>query len=104
MKSKRVLAAAASLCLGTGLLLAAPDPVFSGPQPGEKTAPFKVVEMTGPNADKERDPIAENDGKPTALDLIAQSGRPTSPSVSCSFSALIRRASWSRQPADQSKS
>ncbi|MES2921554.1 MAG: hypothetical protein V4819_08410 [Verrucomicrobiota bacterium] len=45
----------------------AADPVFSGPQPGEKTTPFKVVEITGANADKERDVIADNAGGATAL-------------------------------------
>jgi hypothetical protein len=46
------------------------DPVFSGPQPGEKTTPFRVLELTGPGEGKERDPIAENAGAPTALVFV----------------------------------
>ncbi len=52
------------------LTLMAADTVFSGPQPGEKTSSFKVVELTGQNTGKERDPIAENAGKPTALVFV----------------------------------
>jgi hypothetical protein len=47
--------------------LIAAGPVFSGPQKGEKTTPFKVVELTGANAGKERDPVTESAGQPTAL-------------------------------------
>jgi hypothetical protein len=49
----------------------AADPVFSGPQVGEKTTPFKVREITGPNQGKERDPINENAGAPTAFVFIS---------------------------------
>src|SRR5690349_5223201 len=59
--------------LFTGLLLLplrAADPVFSGPQSGEKTTPFKVVELTGAGADKERDPVTENAGAATALVFV----------------------------------
>jgi hypothetical protein len=49
----------------------AADPVFSGPQVAEKTTPFKVMEITGPNQGKERDPITENAGAPTALVFIS---------------------------------
>jgi hypothetical protein len=45
----------------------AADPVFSGPQQGEKTTPFKVIELTGANADKERDVIDDNKGAATVL-------------------------------------
>ncbi|RYD77024.1 MAG: hypothetical protein EOP84_16110 [Verrucomicrobiaceae bacterium] len=47
--------------------LLAAEPVFSGPQKGEKTTSFKVVELTGQNAGSERDPISENAGQPTVL-------------------------------------
>jgi hypothetical protein len=53
-----------------GALLAsaeAADPVFSGPQLGEKTTPFKVVELAGGKLEKERDVIADNAGGATAL-------------------------------------
>jgi hypothetical protein len=36
------------------------DPVFSGPQPGEKATPFKVLELTGDNAGKEREVVADS--------------------------------------------
>lgn len=57
------------LALSLSLIAAvhAADPVFSGPQPGEKTTPFKVVEITGANVDQERDVIADNGGGATAL-------------------------------------
>lgn len=69
MKSNTLLIAAA--ILGSArLTLFAADAVFSGPQPGEKTSPFNVVELTGPNTGKERDPVAENAGEPTALVFV----------------------------------
>lgn len=43
------------------------DRVFSGPQAGEKTTPFKVIEINASADGKERDPITENKGAPTAL-------------------------------------
>jgi hypothetical protein len=69
MKSKSILAVT-FLSLSVHLTLFAADAVFSGPQPGEKTSPFKVVELTGPNAGKEREPVAENAGQPTALVFV----------------------------------
>src|SRR6478735_12177303 len=50
--------------------LRAADAVFSGPQNGEKTSPFKVLELTGKGADKERDPVTENAGAATALVFV----------------------------------
>lgn len=49
----------------------AADIVFSGPQVGEKTTPFKVMEISGPNQGKERDPVADNAGAPTAWVFIS---------------------------------
>jgi hypothetical protein len=52
-------------CLLASLASAyAADPVFSGPQPGEKATPFKVLELTGDGVGKERDVTAE---APTAV-------------------------------------
>ena len=48
---------------------AAEDPVFSGPQLGEKATSFKSLEIVG-NAGKEHDIIKENDGKPTVLVFV----------------------------------
>ncbi len=48
-----------------------PEPkVFSGPQPGEKTTPFKALELRGENAGKERDPVTEHAGKSTVLVFV----------------------------------
>src|SRR5216117_4038548 len=44
--------------------------VYSGPQPGEKTTPFKSVELRGEGAGKERDIIAEHKGAPTTLIFV----------------------------------
>jgi hypothetical protein len=49
---------------------AAADAVFSGPQTGEKVTPFKVLEVTGANAGKERDPVAEMAGAPVTLVFV----------------------------------
>ena len=51
----------------------AADPVFSGPQPGEKTTNFEVVNIGGAADGQTRDPIAENAGAPTALVFITRS-------------------------------
>ena len=48
----------------------AEDPVFSGPQTGEKTTGFKVIPFGGDTDGKERDPINENAGAPTALVFV----------------------------------
>ena len=45
------------------------NPLFSGPQPGEKLPPFKAMGMTGALAGKAFDVIAEADGKPLVLFL-----------------------------------
>ncbi len=59
-----------SILAGAGLLAA--DPIFSGPQPGEKTTGFKVIGIGGEADAKERDPIEENAGAPTALVFVHQ--------------------------------
>jgi len=46
------------------------DRVYSGPQPGEKTTPFKSVELRGGNAGTERDVILENKGAPATLIFV----------------------------------
>ncbi len=53
----------------------AADVIFSGPQPGEKTTGFKVIAIGGEADSKERDPIAENAGAPTALVFVHQMER-----------------------------
>ncbi len=58
----------AGACLANSLL--AQDTVFSGPQLGEPTTPFKSVWIVGNNAGQERDLIEENEGAPTTIVFI----------------------------------
>ncbi len=62
--------AAGVVLLLLAVRILAADPVFSGPQAGERTTSFQVLELTGPHADQERDPVAEHAGAPTALVFI----------------------------------
>jgi hypothetical protein len=48
----------------------AADPIFSGPQPGARTSPFKVTAIGESEPWKERDPIAENGAGPIVLIFI----------------------------------
>jgi hypothetical protein len=48
----------------------AAETIYSGPQPGEKTTPFQVLEIRGAHAGEERDPVVVNDGKPMALVFV----------------------------------
>ena len=50
------------LCIATLVVAQADDPVFSGPQPGERLAPFKVLTVLGENSGREIDPVAAADG------------------------------------------
>lgn len=50
--------------------LAAPDLIFSGPQPGEKTTGFKVIDIGGAVDGTARDPIQDNAGAPTVLVFV----------------------------------
>jgi len=55
---------------------AADDPVLSGPQPGEKLTPFKVLLATGPRQGKEADLVPEFAGAPTVLVFVHEITRP----------------------------
>jgi hypothetical protein len=70
MNSPRSLSLAVLFLFGSSLCAA--DAVFSGPQPGEKATSFKVLAIGGAEDGKERDPISENAGAPTALVFIHQ--------------------------------
>src|SRR5262245_66312438 len=59
-----------TVTMGVRLNALAADKVFSGPQRGERTTPFNVLELTGPNEGKEREPVTENAGAPTALVFV----------------------------------
>ncbi|MEC7354385.1 MAG: hypothetical protein VYC80_16860 [Planctomycetota bacterium] len=50
------------------------EPVFSGPQPGEKMATLKVMSLAGDLKGKEIDPIALADGGPQILFFQDESG------------------------------
>jgi hypothetical protein len=54
----------AAFAAGVILTSRAAEPIFSGPQPGERTTGFKVAAVP---SSTERDPIAENHGKPVVL-------------------------------------
>ena len=56
-----------SMVFALAVSLQGDDKVFSGPQPGEKTTPFKVADLAGLLDGKERDLITENNGAPTTL-------------------------------------
>jgi len=59
------------VALAGGVLKAqATDPVFSGPQTGEKTTPFKVLELTGAGEGQERNPVTEHAGAPGVFVFI----------------------------------
>lgn len=52
------------------------DPVFSGPQPGEKLPPFQLLGVYDDHAGKPFDPIAQADGNPTLLVFVHKLTRP----------------------------
>lgn len=65
-----VLAGVVALGVLVGATRAA-DPVFSGPQPGEKTTGFSVLDLTaGKPGETTRDPVADADGAPTVLVFV----------------------------------
>lgn len=58
-------------------LSAAEDPIFSGPQVGEKMTPFPVRGVFDDDAGKELDFIKEAKGKPTLLIFVHELTRPS---------------------------
>lgn len=63
-------------CLLGGLTARADDPVFSGPQAGEKLTPFKARAFSGPRAGEEVELPGPNEGKPTVLVFVHEITRP----------------------------
>lgn len=55
----------------------ADDPVFSGPQVGERLAPFEVRGVYDDDAGRVYDPIAKADGKPVFLIFVHEATRPS---------------------------
>lgn len=70
-----LIAAMATLCF-TGASAAA-DPVFSGPQVGEKLVPFKVKGVYDKQAGKELDFVTSADGKAMVLVFVHKLTRPS---------------------------
>jgi hypothetical protein len=70
LSSWRPTAQVALLVLALLGIARAEESVYSGPQPGETTSPFKSVELRGESAGKERDIVAENKGAPTTLIFV----------------------------------
>jgi hypothetical protein len=58
------------------LALLSQTAVYSGPQKGEKTASFKVLDMSGPSKGQEIDFVAAAAGAPTLLVFIHEATRP----------------------------
>lgn len=52
------------------------EPVFSGPQPGEKLAPFVMTGVIGKDADRKIDVVMEQDTKPCVLIFVHERSRP----------------------------
>jgi hypothetical protein len=69
-------------CIAAALNSTAQDKVFSGPQPGERTTPFKVVTLAGADAGKERDLVADYKGAPTVLVFVHGIERSMTPLLS----------------------
>ncbi|MEM8667004.1 MAG: hypothetical protein AAGG48_05780 [Planctomycetota bacterium] len=74
--SFRILIASAVLFASSAIIRADDDPVFSGPQVGEKLVPFKVIAVGGPQTGAEVDPIARGEGKPMLLVFVHKLTRP----------------------------
>ena len=68
-----------AICLGglTSITWGAEDPVFSGPQAGEKLTTFKVRGLFDDLAGKELDLIQKADGKPVLFIFVHQLTRPS---------------------------
>ncbi|WP_406700468.1 hypothetical protein V5E97_16805 [Singulisphaera sp. Ch08] len=63
-------------CLLGALTALADDPVFSGPQVGEKLTTFKATAFSGPQAGREVEIPGPNAGRPTVLVFVHEITRP----------------------------
>lgn len=57
-------------------MLVQDEPVFSGPQPGEKLVPFVATGVLGKDADQKLDVVTETDPKPCVLIFVHERSRP----------------------------
>jgi len=64
------------ICLMVPVSIRAADPVFSGPQVGEKLPGFQVRSLSGDRTGQELDLVAVADGKPILLIFVHQITRP----------------------------
>ncbi len=71
----RLLNLVGVFCLGS-ILAGADEPVFSGPQPGEKLTPFRVRAFSGPGSGEEVALPVAIGGKPTVLIFVHEMTRP----------------------------
>ncbi|OAI57269.1 hypothetical protein AYO49_02465 [Verrucomicrobiaceae bacterium SCGC AG-212-N21] len=56
--------------LATSITLHGADPIFSGPQIGEKTTGFQTLAIGGSADGTERDPVKDNAGAPTVIVFV----------------------------------
>jgi len=63
------------VALASSICNAKDDPVFSGPQVGEKLTSFKIRGVLEPNEGKEIDPVAQSAGKPLLLLFVHDTNR-----------------------------
>ena len=63
-------------CLLGALTARADEPVFSGPQAGEKLTSFEATAFSGPQAGHEVELPGPNEGKPTVLVFVHEITRP----------------------------
>ncbi|HYV37543.1 MAG TPA: hypothetical protein VE988_17690 [Gemmataceae bacterium] len=72
----RYLTATLTLLVWTGLALGQTDPIFSGPQPGEKLTAFKVLAFSGRMPGKQMELIADAKETPRVLVFVHEITRP----------------------------
>ena len=69
-KSKALFGVAVFSWMACVVLHGAKEEVFSGPQKGEQTPPFFILDLLGPGEGEERDVIAEHHGATTTLVFV----------------------------------
>ncbi len=87
------------LLAGAAPAVAADDPVFSGPQAGEKVVSFQARGAFGPREGKEFDPVVEADGKPLILIFVHVRTRPAFGLTNAVMSYAATRAADGLQAA-----
>ena len=75
--SARLPLVALTIVIAMATTGSAADPVFSGPQVGEKLVPFKVKGVLGDLKEKELDFVTDADGKPIVILFVHKLTRPS---------------------------